>query len=82
MSGRTPEELEAEVEAQRQQLADTVDQLATRLDVKSRAKAKAAELKARATTDSGSPRPELFAAAGSLAAMAVVLVWWWRHRGS
>ena len=80
MSGRSPEELEAEITAQRQQLADTVDQLSARLDVKSRARAKAADLKARVTTDSGSPRPELLAAGGSLVAMAVVLVWWWRRR--
>lgn len=82
MSGRTPEELEAEIEAQRQHLADTVDQLATRLDVKSRAQAKLAELKERATTDAGKPRPELLAAGGSLVAVAVGLGWWWRRRGA
>jgi hypothetical protein len=81
MSGKTPEELEAEIAAQREELAHTVDELAARVDVKSRATAKAAELKDRATTDSGSPRPEVLAAAGSLIAMAAVLVVWRFRQG-
>ena len=64
---------------QREQLADTVDQLAAKLDVKSQAKQKVASLKDSATTDSGTPRPEVLAAAGSLVAMAVVVLLW-RHR--
>ena len=76
---RTPEQIEAEIAVQREQLADTVDELAAKLDVKSRAQQKVASLKDSATTDSGTPRPEVLAAAGSLAAMAVVLLLW-RHR--
>jgi len=76
---RTPEQIEADIEAQRAQLADTVDQLTAKLDVKSQARAKVADVKHRATTDDGAPRPEVLAAAGSLVAMALVLVWW-RHR--
>lgn len=65
---RTPAQIEADIEAQRDQLAATVDQLSAKFDVKS-----------RLTTPTGKPRPEVLAAAGSLVAMAVALVWW-RHR--
>lgn len=68
MTNRTPEQMEAEIEAQRAQLAATVDQLTDKLDVK-----------ARMTTDRGRPRPEVLAAAGSLVAMAIAVVWWRRH---
>lgn len=76
---RTPEQIEADIVAQREQLAGTVDQLAAKLDVKSQARQKVASLQDSATTDSGKPRPEVLAAAGSLVAMAVVLLLW-RHR--
>ena len=57
------------------------DELAAKLDVKSQAKEKVASLKDSATTDSGTPRAEVLAAAGSLVAMAVVLLLWrrWHH---
>ena len=48
--------------------------------MKSQAKDKVASLKDSATTDSGNPRPEVLAAAGSLVAMAVVLLLWRRRR--
>ena len=76
---KTPEQLEAEIAAQREQLADTVDRLTAKLDVKSQARAKVSDVKDRATTADGKPRPEVLAAAGSLVAMALVLVWR-RHR--
>ena len=78
---KTPEQLEAEIARQREQLAGTVDQLAAKLDVKSQAQQKVASLKDAATTDDGKPRTEVLAAAGSLVAMAVVLLLW-RRRGN
>ena len=77
---QTPEQLEAEIALQREQLAETVDQLAHKLDVKSQAQQRVASLKDAATTDTGKPRTEVLAAAGSLVAMAVVLLLW-RRRG-
>ncbi len=52
----TPEEIQADIEQQREQLAETVDQLAHKLDVKAQASAKVDELKDRATTDDGQAR--------------------------
>ncbi|WP_210440540.1 DUF3618 domain-containing protein [Nocardioides xinjiangensis] len=77
---KTPEQLAAEIAAQREQLSHTVDELAAKLDVKSQARRKVADLRGAATTDSGTPRPEVLAAAGSLVAMAVVLLLWRRRR--
>lgn len=76
---KSPEELEAEIEAQRAQLAGTVDELAAKLDVKSQAREKVASIKDSATTDAGRPKAEVLAAAGSLVAMAVVLLLWRRR---
>ena len=72
-------ELEAQIEAQRDELAETVDQLAHKLDVKAQAKERAAQMADRATTDEGKPRPELVAAALGVALLAVVLLWWRRR---
>ena len=76
---QTPEELEADIAEQREQLAETIDALTAKLDVKSQAKAKAADVKDRATTDSGKPRPELLVGAGVLVAVVVGVIVW-RHR--
>jgi hypothetical protein len=76
---RTPEEIEADIEVQREQLAGTIDALSAKLDVKSKARAKAAEVRDRATTESGRPRPELVVA-GVGVVTVVVLVVWWRRR--
>ena len=72
-------DLEAQIEAQRDQLADTVDQLTHKLDVKAQAKERAAQMTDRATTDEGRPRPELVAAAVAVVLLAGALVWWRRH---
>ncbi len=42
---QTPEQIEAEIEVQREQLAETIDALSAKLDVKSQAQAKVEEAK-------------------------------------
>jgi len=69
MSDQTTEQIEAEIEAQREQLAQTVDQLTAKLDVRSRASEKLAELRSR---------PGILAGA-ALAAVAAIAVVWWRR---
>jgi hypothetical protein len=77
--GRTTAQIEADIARQRDQLAQTVDRLTHKLDVKAQAKAKATELQGRATTDDGRPRPEVVAAGVSLLLVVGVLVWWYRR---
>jgi len=79
MSEQHTADLEAQIEEQREQLAETVDQLAHKLDVKAQAKERAEELRNRATTDEGKPRPELVAAAVGLVVGLGLLVWWRRR---
>jgi MYXO-CTERM domain-containing protein len=80
VNGSSPDAIEADIERQREELAATVSALQDRLDVKSRAKEKAAELKDRATTDTGKPRPELAALAAAAVVGVVGLVVWRRRR--
>lgn len=88
---QSPEEIEADIEQQREELAETLDALGAKLDVKSQAQVKAQDLKTtaqvkavaakdRATTPEGKPRPELIAAAVVVVAGTVALVWWRRSR--
>ena len=87
---RTPEEIQANIEQQREQLAGTLDALTAKLDVKSHAQAKVADARAttrarltqaraHATTESGGPRPELLVFAGTVVVVTVALVWWRRR---
>jgi len=80
MSGDTPEDIQKDIEAQREKLAETVDQLAAKLDVKSQAKAKVAQARDVVTTDEGKPRPDLLAGAGVAVAALVILIIWRQRR--
>ncbi len=73
-----PEAIRADIERTRENLAETVDLLHAKLDVKSQAKAKVAQVRAQATTDSGKPRPEVIAGAVGVLLLVVGLVWWRR----
>lgn len=79
MTQRTPEEIERDIESQREQLADTIDALTAKLDVKGQAQAKVADVRHRATTSAGRPRPAV-AVAGVVAVAAAVALLWWRRR--
>jgi hypothetical protein len=71
----TPEEIQADIERQREQLADTVDQLGHKLDVKAQAKNKVDEVRDRATTDDGKPRPEVIGAAAAVVVGLGLIIW-------
>ena len=76
---QTPDQIEADIERQREELSATVTQLHAKLDVKTRARGKVNELKGRATTDTGKPRPDI-AAAAVVAVVALVGLLVWRAR--
>jgi hypothetical protein len=78
MSKLETDQLAADIERQRDQLADTVDALQHKLDVKAQAKHKASVLRDRATTTTGRPRPELIGAGVLAIALVVGLVVWRR----
>jgi hypothetical protein len=71
----TPEEIQADIERQRAHLAQTVDGLAHKLDVKAQSREKVAEVKDRATTDSGKPRPEVLGVAAAVVVGVGLLIW-------
>ena len=79
MSSRTPEQIQADIEVQREQLAGTIDALAEKLDVKSQARHKADEVRARLTDERGRPRPQVVGAVAVVVVGSVALVWWRRR---
>lgn len=66
----TPEELRGEVVRARERLGDTVEQLVARADVRSRARARAAEVREHAP---GPASPGVLAVAGGVVLLLVVL---------
>jgi hypothetical protein len=74
-SPSSPQELEREVERNREELARTVDALHHKLDVKAQAQQRVARLKDSATTADGKPRPAVLGAVGAAAAGIALLVW-------
>ncbi len=77
---KSPEEIQADIERQREQLAQTVDQLGNKLDVKAQTKAKVHDVKERSTTDDGKPRPEVLGVAVALVTGLALVVWLRRRR--
>lgn len=77
-NGTTPDQLEQELEAQRQALALTMAQLQAKFDVKTRVREQARTWQAQAMSDSGSPRPGFVAGvAGVLLVLGLAI---WRRR--
>jgi type VI protein secretion system component VasF len=68
---------ERDVERNREQLAQTVDALHAKLDVKSKAQARARDVKARVAPD-GRPDPRVVAGTVAAVALVVALVLWRR----
>jgi len=75
VNGTTPDQIEADIARRREELAATVTEIQARLDVKARARAKAAELRGRATTPDGKPTPATAAAGVALVVLAGLVLW-------
>jgi hypothetical protein len=74
-----PEAIRADIERTRENLAETVDALHAKLDVRTRAKNKVVQVKESATTPAGKPRPEVIGAGAAAVLLIAVLVWWRRR---
>ena len=62
---QTPDQIEAEIEVQREQLAETIDALSAKLDVKSQAQARVEEVKHTAQTKVAQVKQTAQSAVGS-----------------
>ena len=92
---QTPDQIEAEIEVQRAQLAETIDALSAKLDVKSQAQAKVEEAKhtaqakvaqvkqaaqSTAGTVTSAGRPRPELLAFGITVLLATAVLWWRER--
>ena len=73
-----PDAIREEIERTRDDLAETVDALHAKLDVKGQARAKLDQVKSQATTASGKPLPEVIAGAAGAVLLVAGLIWWRR----
>ena len=71
-----PDAIREDIERTREELAETVDALHAKLDVKTQAKERVARVKEQVTTDTGKPRPEVVAAVVAAVLLVAGLVWW------
>jgi hypothetical protein len=79
-TGATPEQIEADIARQREELAATVTQLQQKLDVKARARQEVRHLRDRVTTPAGRPRTDLtVAAVAAVVLLTGLVVWRKRH---
>lgn len=76
------EQIEADIARTREELAQTVDELTARFDVKTRVQERVQEVRDRATDDQGRPTPVTLAIGGAAltAVVAIVAVSIWRRR--
>jgi len=71
-----PDAIREDIERTREELAETVDALHAKLDVKTQAKERVARIKDQATTETGRPRPEVVAGVVGAVLLVAGLVWW------
>jgi cobalamin biosynthesis Mg chelatase CobN len=71
-----PDAIRQDIERTREELAETVDALHAKLDVKTQARERVARMKEQATTETGKPRPEVVAAVVAAVLLVAGLVWW------
>ena len=82
MSSNQPEQIRADIEQQREELAETVDALTARLDVKARARERFRSIRSAATDEQGRPTPPVLAGTAVVTAVVVagVVLTVWRAR--
>jgi hypothetical protein len=78
-TSKDPDVIREDIERTRANLAETVDALHAKLDVKSQAKARLERAKDQATTASGKPRPEVVAGVVGAVLLVAGLVRWRRE---